>query len=54
MKKMKLSTAMLWGAKRLPKCTEDFFRYDGKGNAIASCALGAAYHGYYGEPNGQP
>jgi hypothetical protein len=46
---MKMSTAMLKGAKLLPQCKgDDFTVVDGK--AVASCAVGAALHGYHGKP----
>jgi len=42
---MKLSEAIRLGAKLRPQCKGSFFCY---GKLEGSCALGAAYEGYYG------
>lgn len=44
-RKLKLSTAMLRGAKKHPKCKGEFYVFDKDDNIVACCAVGAAMVG---------
>jgi len=48
---MKLSEAIRLGAKLRPQCKSSFFSFESTPKGVSckgSCALGAAYEGYYG------